>query len=133
MEEGSHTAKGLDLVYDQCRYAFAMGRLETVLVEGQMPRAESMFRQAARLAEDMGYRELLWQIQFRLGECLAEGDNRLEAGSYLRDAVGGLKQLVVQLPEGYRELYSDVTSVSRLWVLVSELSPSSGEAHVAAR
>jgi hypothetical protein len=83
----------------------ALGLLEAALGPGEAARAEESFAEAETLAVKAGYIDVLWQIRFHFGKLLHEGNRTGGAARLLREAFGGLKASLAEVPGHSRESY----------------------------
>jgi tetratricopeptide (TPR) repeat protein len=105
LEEGLELVRRLKLTYLQARYHMALGLLEAALGPGEAARAEESFAEAETLAVKAGYIDVLWQIRFHFGKLLHEGNRTGGAARLLREAFGGLKASLAEVPGYSRESY----------------------------
>ncbi|MCZ6791976.1 MAG: protein kinase [Planctomycetota bacterium] len=113
-EEGFYLAKKLDLVYMKSRYYLAMGILEMMLPEGQLHRAEERLRYAERLASQVPFAEVLWQIQYYLGKLFGWQGKTKESKALHAKSLEGRRATTDRIPLTYRQGYLKTTEDKEL-------------------
>lgn len=127
LEEGMHIAERLQLPRLICRYNFAMGLLEAALPHGQVERAEELLLAAEKVALDVPYPEILWQVRYRLGMLKSRLGNGGDSSRWFRLALTGYRGILEQLSARSAQAYRRVTDAEEL----EELSEQAAEAPVA--
>ena len=119
-EEGAYLAKKLHLVYIRCRFALAMGCLETGMKEGMAEHANAHFKTAENMARKYNFQELLWQVYYYQGKLLLEREETAGAKKVLVRAMSTFKQVIDRVPESFQDTYVKAREAHRLLRLVDE-------------